>query len=149
MNITKKHTDFNGQGLSGDGIAFYTDYVFKHSDGSFADNTIVFGADSQKDDNMLARGQGNIKFNNKTVGIKVPYKTNVSATETKIVLSLHYNKQNNYIFANGNKITDDDPISLGNISKKFSESDTKKSGLYGSVLNIFLHIQKLKSLKLI
>ena len=69
-----------------------------------------------------------------------PYdKTNISTTKTKIVLSLHYNKQNRRTFANGNKITDfsakeskinDD---LRNILKDFSESDTKKTGLYGSV----------------
>ena len=72
-----------------------------------------------------------------------PYnKTNISTTKTKIVLSLHYNKQNIHIFANGNKIIDftakdseinNDPICLGNTSKDFSESDTKKTGLYGSV----------------
>ena len=76
--------------------------------------------------------------------MRAPYKTNISSTKTKIVLSLHYNKQNSYIFANGDKITDfsakdseinNDPICLGNISKDFSESDTKKNktGLYGSV----------------
>ena len=92
---------------------------------------------------MLALGKGNIKFNNRTVNIKAPYKTNICVTETKIVLNLHYNKQNSHIFANGDKVTDfsaknseinDDPICLGNISKNFSESDTKKTtGFYGSV----------------
>ena len=72
-----------------------------------------------------------------------PYnKTNISFTKTKIVLSLHYNKQGSYIFANGDKITDfttkdseinNDPICLGNISKDFPESETKKPRLYGSV----------------
>ena len=70
------------------------------------------------------------------------YKPNISATGVKKTLSLHCNKQNSYIFANGNKITDfaakdseinNDPICLGNISQHFSESYTEKTDLYGSV----------------
>ena len=92
---------------------------------------------------MLALGKGNVKFNSKTINVTTSYnKTNISTTKTKIVLSLRYNKQNSCIFANGDKITDfrakdseinNDPICLGNISKDFSERDTKKTGLYGSV----------------
>ena len=76
--------------MSGYGLAFYTDYVFKHgSDNSFAYNAIVFGADSQEDNNMLVIGQGNIK---------VPYKSNISATKVKNVLSIHYNKTKELCF---------------------------------------------------
>ena len=86
---------------------------------------------------MLALGKGNVKCNSKTINVTTSYnKTNISTTKTKIVLSLHYNKQNSCIFANGDKITDfrakdseinNDPICLGNISKDFSERDTKKN----------------------
>ena len=56
------------------------------------------------------------------------------------MLGLHYNGKNSHIFANGEKITDftakdlernTDPICLGNISKNFSESDTKRQGYMG------------------
>ena len=77
VNITQKHTDFNCQTLSGYGVAFYTDYVFKHGN-SFADNTVVFGVDSEKDGNMLVIGQDNIKFDNKTINVKLPYKSNIN-----------------------------------------------------------------------
>ena len=58
------------------------------------------------------------------------------------VLSLHYNGDNSYLFVNGKEIIKfkakdseivEDPICLGNISKDFSESNMKKTGLYGSV----------------
>ena len=144
VNITKKITDFNGQGLSGYGLCFYTDYVFKYNlDNNFAYSTIVFGADSPESDNMLAIGQGNVKFNNKTINVSASYgKTNISRVKHSVVLSIHYNGKKSHIFANGEKITDftvkdskinTDPIYLGNISKSFSESHTKKTGLYGSV----------------
>ena len=56
---------------------------------------------------MLALEKGNVKFNNKTINVTAPYnKNNISTTKNKIVLSLHYNKQNSGIFANGDKITD-------------------------------------------
>ena len=35
VKVTKKYSDFNGQGLSGYDIAFYTDCVFTYSKGNF------------------------------------------------------------------------------------------------------------------
>ena len=128
--------------MSGCGIAFYTDYVFTHSPGNFGCNAIVFGADSQENNNVLAIAKGNVKIKNKTVNVKASYANNVSAPGIKMVLSLHYNRQNGHIFSNGIKITDftvkysyinNEPICSGNISKNFSVSDTKKTRLYGSV----------------
>ena len=139
--MTRKNNDFNFQTLSGYGIGFYTDYIFTYSPGVFAYNAIVFGVDSQENNNVLAIGKGSVKINSKTVGVKASYKNNISATASKIILNLHY-KENSYIFSNGHKITDfkakdseinDDPICLGNISKEFSKSDTKKTGLHGVV----------------
>ena len=49
LKVTKKSSDFNGQDLSGYGSAFYTDYVFPHSDGNFGYNAITFGVGNQKD----------------------------------------------------------------------------------------------------
>ena len=73
INVTKKHSDLNGQTLSGYGICFYTDYVFNFSPGSFAYNTITFGADNPGHDNKIAIGQGNVKFNNKTTSVSASY----------------------------------------------------------------------------
>ena len=143
VKVTKKSIDFNGQCLSGYGIAFYTDYVSTYSKGNFGYNAIVFGVDSPENDNMLALVKGNVKSINKTINVTAPFdKSNISTTKTKIVLSLHYNKQNSHIFANGNKITDftakdseinNDPICLGNIAKDFFRECYKKTGQYGSV----------------
>ena len=53
-----------------------------------------------------------------------------------------YNGDNSYLFVNGKEIIKfkakdseivEDSICLGNISKDFSESNMKKTGLYGSV----------------
>ena len=70
------------------------------------------------------------------------YSINFSATKKRLCLSLHYNGDNSYLFANGKEVIKfkgkdseivEDPICLGNLSKDFSESNMKKMGLYGSV----------------
>ena len=70
------------------------------------------------------------------------YSITFSATKQRFPLSLHYNGDNSYLFVNGKEIIKfkakdseivEDLICLGNISKYFSESNMKKTGLYGSV----------------
>ena len=70
------------------------------------------------------------------------YSINFSATKKRLSLSLDYNGDNSYLFVNGKEIIKfkakdsqivEDPICLGNISKDFSESNMKKTGLYDSV----------------
>ena len=70
------------------------------------------------------------------------YSINFSATRRRFSLSLHHNGTNSYLFVNGVEIikfkAKDSkivayPLYLGNISKDFSTSNMKKTGLYGSV----------------
>ena len=59
-------------------------------------------------------------------------------TRKKFCLSLHYNGGNSYLFVNGTEIIKfigkrseivATPLCLGNITKEFSEDNTKKAGL--------------------
>ena len=70
------------------------------------------------------------------------YSINFNATKRRFCLSLHYNEDNSYLFVNGKEIIKfkakdseivANPLCLGNISKDFSESNIKKTGLYGSI----------------
>ena len=70
------------------------------------------------------------------------YSINFSAGRTRLCLGLYCNGDNSYLFVNGKEIIKfkakdsgivANPICLGNISKNFSESNMKKTGLYGSV----------------
>ena len=138
VNVTKKHSDFNGQTLSGYGICFYTDYVFYFLPVTFAYNTIISDADNPGRENKIAIGRGNKKINNKTTSVSASYgQKNISRTKNSLVLSIHYNsgKNNSHIFDNSEKITDftakdsginSEPICLGNISETFSEKGTKR-----------------------
>ena len=81
-------------------------------------------------------------INNTATYAEKIYTINFSATGRIFCLSLHYNGDNSYLFVNGKemikfKAKDSEivanPLCLGNISKDFSESNMKKTGLYGSV----------------
>ena len=69
------------------------------------------------------------------------YSINVTVTQKKFCLGLHYNVANSYLFANGKEIIKfkakdsivADPLCLGNISKGWSSSNLKKTGLSGYV----------------
>ena len=61
---------------------------------------------------------------------------NFSEVGAKFCLSLHYNGDNSYLFVNCRERDSEiveDPLCLGKISKHFSESNMKKTGMYGSV----------------
>ena len=70
------------------------------------------------------------------------YSINCSATRKRFSLSLHYNGDNSYLFVNGNELIKfkakdseivENPFCLGNMSKEFSESNMKKTRLYGFI----------------
>ena len=71
------------------------------------------------------------------------YSINFSATKKRFCLSLHYNEDDSYLFVNGTEITKfkakdseivENPLCLGDISKDFSESNTKKDRIVWSSL---------------
>ena len=72
------------------------------------------------------------------------YSINFTKTKTKFCLSLHYNRPNSYLFANGTEIYKFKAkgseivaasICLGNLSRDFSVDNMKKTGLNGYVYN--------------
>ena len=70
------------------------------------------------------------------------YSTSFSPNSKRFCLRLHYNGDNSYLFVNGKELINfkakdseiaASPFRLGNISKDFSESNMKSTGLYGAV----------------
>ena len=70
------------------------------------------------------------------------YSITFSATRARFSLSLHYNRDNSYLFVNGKEMIKfkakdleivSYPFCLGNISKDFFNTNMQKTGLYGSV----------------
>ena len=67
------------------------------------------------------------------------YSINFSATKRRFCLTLHYNEANSYLFVNGVEIIKFkaknseivlNVLCLGNVSKDFSASNMKETGLY-------------------
>ena len=98
---------------SGYGIGFDHIGVFTHPDGNLARSIIIFGADmsgsvhaSNKTQNILVLGKAFIqKINNTTIHAGKMYSPNFSVENKILVLSLHYNGDNFYLFVNGQKVT--------------------------------------------
>ena len=97
---------------------------------------------SNRINNILVLGKSLTQINNTTIYAEKIYSINFRATKKRFSLSLHYNGDNSYLFVNGKEIIkfkakdseiSEDSLCLGNISKDFSESNMKKTRLYGSV----------------
>ena len=92
---------------------------------------------------VLILGEGPTQgLDGTTLTAEKMYSINFTATIKKFCLSLHYNGENTYLFANGTEIikskakdseTVANPLCLGSISKDFSVNNMKKTGLIGSV----------------
>ena len=139
-----KHKYF-GYGIGFDGAGFYS-----YPSGGTGRNVIIFGVDlssSTKIDNkkkdILILGKGPTQgLGEHSLSAEKMYSINFTKVNTKFCLSLHYNGANSYLFVNGaeiHKFTAKDSeivprnLSLGNVSKDFSASNTKKTGFHGYI----------------
>ena len=120
-----------------------------HPSGGTGGNVIIFGVDmssSTKIDNkkkdILILGKGPTQGLEHTLSVEKMYSINFTEKNKKFYFSLHYNKENSYLFVNGTEIhnfkTEDSEIlanslCLGNILKDWSVDNMKKTGFNGYV----------------
>ena len=97
--------------------------------------------DNRKKD-ILILGKGPTQGLEHTLSAEKMYSINFTENIKKFCLSLHYNKENSYLFVNGTKIIkfkskDPEilpyPLCLGNISRDWSLDNMKKKRLNGYV----------------
>ena len=147
-----KNADIDKYGYSNYGIGFDRKGFFSHPSGGTGRNVIIFGVDmssSTKIDNrkkdILILGKGPTQGLEHTLSAEKMYSINFTEKNKKICLSLHYNKENSYLFVNGTEIhkfkSKDSEIlanslCLGNISKDWSVDNMKKTGLNGYVYDV-------------
>ena len=109
-------------------LLFKETNLFLHpSDGKYALHLIIFGCDTSDSKNhILVFGKESIQINETTVKAEKMYPTNFISTSNnkKVVLSLHYNGDDSYLFVNSvqqakiktaNSEILSNPICLGNI----------------------------------
>ena len=152
-----KNTDYSKNNYKGYGLCFYKRGEFGHTvkQGNFnrttnAKNVIIFGVDTSSSihatnrvNNIYVMGKDFIQgINDTTIYAEKLFHNNFTEFGVKFVLSLHYNGDNSYLFANGRqelkfKAKDDQIINeklcLGNLSSEWTKSESEKTGGYGNI----------------
>ena len=149
-----KNVDLDQLKYIGYGIGFDYHSEFLFADETFGKMVITFGADMSSSvhvDNkgkcFLILGEGPIQgLDDTTLTAEAKYPINFTQSSKRFVLSLHYNGSNSFLFVNATKVYQfkaknseikDYALCLGNVSKDFTISNIKKTGLKG-VVNVFI-----------
>ena len=147
VKITKDSKDTEYEGY---GICFDEGGTFSKGGINNGRNVMIFGIHedslthaNNKANNILVMGDLIVQgINDTTLYAEKIYCQNFTVSDRKVVLSLHYNGDNSYLFANGKqelkfKAKDDQIVKeilcLGNISDDWTDVNARKTGLYGSI----------------
>ena len=170
MKITK-NADYSKNNCTGYGLCFDEGGEFGHTvkQGNFngttnARNVIIFGVDmsssihaTNRANNIYVMGKEFIQgINDTTIYAEKLFHNNFTELGEKFVLSLHYNGDNSYLFANGRqelkfKVKDDQMINeklcLGNLSSEWTKSESEKTGLYGNIYDFVVDYRAINGVK--
>ena len=129
-----------------------------------ARNVIIFGVDTSSSihatnraNNIYVMGRGFIQgINDTTISAGKLFHNNFTELGVKFVLSLHYNGDNSYLFANGRqelkfKAKDDQIINeklcIGNLSSEWTKSESEKTGLFGNIYHFVVDYRAINGVK--
>ena len=165
MQITKNATDNSKNNYKGYGICFEERSQFGHTitEGGFSHtangrNVLIFGADmsfsvhaTNRANHIYVMGEGLTQgINDTRIYVEKNYYRNFTDPGKKIVLSLHYNGDDSYLFANGRQElkfkakTDQlvkEKLCIGNLSDQWAASESEKTGLYGNIYDFLVDYQ--------
>ena len=97
-------------------------------------------------------------INDTTLYAEKMYSRNFTQPSTKFVLSLHYNGDNSYLFVNGKQELKfkakteslvKEKLCIGNLSDKWSTSESEKTGLYGNIYDFVVDYEAIIGVKAI
>ena len=170
MKITK-NADYFKNNYTGYGLCFGEGGEFGHTvkQGNFnrttnTKNVIIFGVDmsssvhkTNKANNIYVRGKEFIQgINDTTIYAEKLFHNNFTEHGVKFVLSLHYNGDDSYLFANGRqelkfKAKDDQIINeklcIENLSGEWTKSESEKTGLYGNIYDFVVDYRAINGVK--
>ena len=127
-------------------------------------NVVIFGAGvsssihaTNRINNTYVMGKDFIQgINDTTIYAEKLFHNNFTELGLKFVLSLHYNGDNSYLFANGRqelkfKAKDDQIITeklcLGNLSSEWTTSESEKTGLYKNIYDFVVDYKAINGVK--
>ena len=158
-----KNTDSSKNNYTGYGLCFDEGEEFCHTvrQGHFdcttsAKNVIIFGVDmsssihaTNRANNIYVMGKAFIQgINDTTIYAEKLFHNNFTEFGLKFIISLHYNGDNSYLFANCRqelkfKAKDDQLINeklcLGNLSDQWTTSESEKTGVHGTIYNFVVY----------
>ena len=170
MKITK-NADYAKNSYTGHGLCFDEGGEFGHTvkQGNSnrttnARNVIIFGVDmsssihaTNRANKIYVMGKEFIQgINDTTIYAEKLFHNNFTELGEKFVLSLHYNADNSYLFANGRqelifKAKDDQMINeklcIGNLSGEWTKSKLEKTGLYGNIYDFVVDYRAINGVK--
>ena len=167
VQITKTATDYDKNNYKGYGICFDERSQFSHTitengraHTTNGRNVLIFGADmsfstlaTNRANHIYLMGDGLTQgINDTTLYVEKNYWRNFTDPCKKIVLSLHYNDNDSYLFVNGRQElkfkckTDQlikEKICLGNLSNQWTTSESEKTGLYGNIYDFVIDFEQI------
>ena len=154
MQITK-NDDTSKYKYKGYGICFDEGGTFGIGNITNGRNVLIFGVHERslvhannKANNIFIVGEGFVQgINDMTLYAERIYSQNFTQPNKKLVLSLHYNDNDSYLFINGKqelkfKAKPDQSVKeklcLGNLSDQWTTSESGKTGLYGNIYDFIV-----------
>ena len=129
-------------------------------------NVLIFGVHenslvhaNNKSNNIYVMGDLFVQgINDTTFYAEKIYSQNFTQPSTKFVLSLHYNGDNTYLFVNGKQELKfkakaeslvKEKLGIGNLSDKWSTSESENTGLYGNTYDFVVDYEAIIGVKAI
>ena len=165
MQITKS-ADNDKYKYKGYSICFDEGGLFSIGNINNGRNVIIFGVHEKsviyannKANNVFVMGDAFIQeINDTTLFAEKMSSRNFTQPSTKFVLSLHYNGDNSYLFVNGKQELKfkanteslvKEKLCIGNLSDKWSASESEKTGLYGNIYDFVVDYEVITGVKAI
>ena len=165
MQITKNAATSKYK-YKGYGLCFGEDTLFSMGNINNGRSVITFGVHensvihaNNKANNIFVMGDGIAQgINDTTLYAEKLYSQNFTQPSTKIVLSLHYNGDNSYLFVNGKQELKfkakteslvKEKLCIGNISDKWTTSESEKTGLHGNIYDFVVDYETVIGVKAI
>ena len=163
MQITK-NADTSKYKYKGYGICFYEGGSFSKGNISNSKNVLIFGVDesslvhaNNKANNIYVMGDLFVQgINDTTLYAEKINSQNFTQPSKKFILSLHYNGNDSYLFVNGKQELKfkaktshlvKEKLCIGNISDKWSKSESEKTGLYGNIYDFVVDCEAIIGVK--
>ena len=173
MQITKDATDNSKNNYKGYGICFDGGSEFGHTitEGGSAHtidarNVLIFGVDmsfsvngTNRTNNIYIMGTGLTQgIHDATIYAEKNFYRNVTNFGKTLMLSLHYNGDDSYLFVNGRQElkfkakTDQlvkEKLCIGNLSYQWTTSESEKTGVYRKIYDFAVDYEQIVGLKTI